>query len=155
MDPAWNTHRTQLHAAIVKATRQLLDLVRANPDMTEADLLFYYQALIEQYGQAATESAFQALENSRRAVGLWNDLPDPVLADLPPVAQVEGTMAWAVNKAARTNEGPRVNLHTVAALLTGVPQAAASPAAAASCIVGVLCIEADAEEDERLDPLFR
>lgn len=119
MDPAWNTHRTQLHAAIVKATRQLLDLVRANPDMTEADLLFYYQALIEQYGQAATESAFQALENSRRAVGLWNDLPEPVLADLPPIAQVEGTMAWAVNKAARTNEGPRVNLHTVAALLTG------------------------------------
>ncbi|WP_293775283.1 hypothetical protein [uncultured Corynebacterium sp.] len=99
MDAAWTAHKRQLSAAVRQATRQLLDIVRANPHMSQEDLLFYYQALIDQYGQAAAESALLALENSRRTVDLWNKLAAPVRADLPATGQVKGTLAWAVNKA--------------------------------------------------------
>lgn len=111
MDVAWSTHRRQLAAAIRMATKQLLEIVRANPSMNHDDLLFYYQALIDQYGQAAAESAFLALENSRRTAGLWNDLAAPVSAGLPPPEQVKGTMAWAVSKAAGND------LHSIATVL--------------------------------------
>lgn len=112
MQPDWTIHRTQLEKLVRKATAQLLQIVRQNPTMTPEDMAFYYAALVEQYGAAATESALLALENSRRTLGLWTELEPPAPANLPPMEQIEGTLAWAVKKA---EENPM----RVAALLAG------------------------------------
>ena len=95
---AWQTHRRQLDEIVRKATRMLLDVADSNPTMSVEELRFYTEAVIDLYGSAAAESALQALEESRRSLGVWASLPDPVLAPLPPAQQVAGSVAWAASQ---------------------------------------------------------
>ncbi|MBA1834157.1 hypothetical protein [Corynebacterium wankanglinii] len=107
MHDSWNVHRRQLDALVRDATQALLAYVRANPGMTSDDLQFIYEALVDQFGTGAAESALQTLEDSRTAAGVRH-LPAPVRAGLPPPAQVAGTFGWAQSQAENVEELARV-----------------------------------------------
>lgn len=107
MHESWNLHRKQVDALVRDATRTLLTFARSNPDMTADDLRFVYEALVEQFGAGAAESAMYALQESRSEAGLL-DLPEPVRAGLAPSGQVAGTFGWAQSQAEDTQELARV-----------------------------------------------
>lgn len=97
MDQAWHVHKRQSDAIVRQATTMLIDFARRNPAMTVDDLRFIYEAVIDQYGSAAAESALQALITSREADG-YDSLPGPVVVDRVPPGQIAGTFDWAVSQ---------------------------------------------------------
>lgn len=93
----WAEQMTQQDQIVRLATRELLTL--ATPNLTPDQFLIIFQGLIDKWGEASAVSALQAIENSRRAVELLEELPEAVIAEALPVQQVERTFAWAVNTA--------------------------------------------------------
>ncbi|WP_313546437.1 hypothetical protein [Corynebacterium sp.] len=108
MDIAWREYDIQLQAAVRTATQQLMSIVGTGQIASADDLLIIYQALIDRYGAATAESALLALENSRRTVNLWDELPKPAAAALPATGQIEGTFSWAVSQSVDKESFPLI-----------------------------------------------
>lgn len=93
---AWNRQMTEQDQIVRLATRALLQLAETYPGITTDEFQFIFNALVDKYGTLAAESALIAIENSRRAADLWEELPTPAAAGPVPEQQLARTMEWAV-----------------------------------------------------------
>ncbi|MCX7542306.1 hypothetical protein OS128_05195 [Corynebacterium sp. P5848] len=93
----WRQLQAQQRQIGILAMEDLLDV--ATGPVTPEQLGQLYQVVVDRYGSVAAHLAVEALEDARKTAGQI-DLPDPVLSDPLPAAQIEGTYSWASATAA-------------------------------------------------------
>lgn len=95
----WIRQMTEQDQIVRLATRELLQLAEAYPGITFDEFELIYGAIVDKYGNLAASSALIAVENSRRAADLWEELPTPEIAGPVPEQQVKKSLAWAAGSA--------------------------------------------------------
>lgn len=112
---AWRELSASQQKAVIAATRELFAVAEANPSISRQEFEAAYQAIVADYGSVTAELAVNAIAVSRQAAEVWDVLPEPLPAALPPVEQVSATFSWAVNRAiGRGDTSPLAVAHILA-----------------------------------------
>lgn len=97
---AWDDHDVELGKIVQLATRDLLTLYRAAPDLSSRSAAAAYLeeavgAIVSTYGEQAAWSAVRALEGTRESAGLLDSLPTVRPAAAPSEEQIARSVSWA------------------------------------------------------------
>ncbi|MFF2621235.1 VG15 protein [Oerskovia jenensis] len=97
---AWDDHDVELGKIVQLATRDLLTLYRAAPDLSSRSAAAAYleeavSTIVSTYGEQAAWSAVRALEGTREAAGVLDSLPTVRPAAGPSEEQIARSVSWA------------------------------------------------------------